>query len=67
MCFLYLLAKKLDAPVSTVIGQLDLWWSHYKEGFMRSVLNLKDVVFYIAVTYFFLFAAVKTLEAKRWR
>jgi len=24
-------------------------------------------VFYVAVTYFFLLAAIKTLEARRWR
>ena len=37
------------------------------DGFMRGVLNLKDVIYYLAVTYFFLLLAVKTLEAKRWQ
>jgi hypothetical protein len=34
---------------------------------MRGVLNLKDVVFYVGVTYFFLLLSTKTLEAKRWQ
>jgi len=67
MCILYIFAKKLDAPVREVLQELDLWWIHYQNGFMRGVLNLKDVIYYIAVTYFFLLLAVKTLEAKRWQ
>ncbi len=67
MCFLFPFAKKLDAPVSDVFKELDLWWIHFQTGFMRGVLNLKDVIYYIAVIYFFLLLAVKTLEAKRWQ
>lgn len=67
MCFLFPFAKKLDAPVSDVFKELDLWWIHFQQGFMRGVLNLKDVVYYLAVIYFFLLLAVKTLEAKRWQ
>jgi ABC-2 type transport system permease protein len=64
---LYPLAKRLDAPLSDVLGQLDLWWVRYQGSFTNGVLNLKDVVFYLGVTYFFLLLAVKTLEAKRWQ
>jgi hypothetical protein len=34
---------------------------------MQGVFSLKDVVYYLAVTYFFLLLAVKTMEAKRWQ
>jgi hypothetical protein len=34
---------------------------------MKGVLNLKDVVYYVATTYFFLLLSIKTLEAKRWQ
>ena len=34
---------------------------------MKGIFNLKDVVFDVAMTYFFLLLAVKTLEAKRWQ
>jgi gliding motility-associated transport system permease protein len=64
---MYPLSKKLDAPVSTVLSLTDMWWVHFHEGFERSILNLKDVVYYIATTYFFLLLAVKTLETKRWQ
>jgi ABC-2 type transport system permease protein len=30
-------------------------------------LALEGVAYYLAVTYFFLLAATKTLEARRWR
>ena len=67
MVMLFPLAKRLDSPVREVLEQLDLWWIHFQNGFMRGVLNLKDVIYYLAVTYFFLLLAVKTLEAKRWQ
>jgi ABC-2 type transport system permease protein len=67
LCMLFPLAKRLDSPVRDVLEQLDLWWLHFQNGFMRGILNLKDVIYYLAVTYFFLLLAVKTLEAKRWQ
>jgi ABC-2 type transport system permease protein len=67
MLLLFPLSKKLDTPVNNVLAELDLWWIHFQNGFMKSILNLKDVVYYLAVTYFFLLLAVKTLETKRWQ
>lgn len=67
MCMLFPLAKRLDAPVRDVLEQVDLWWIHFQNGFMRGIINLKDIIYYLAVTYFFLLLAVKTLEAKRWQ
>ncbi len=67
MVFIHLLASKVDDPLKDVLEQLDLWWLHFQGGFMRGVLNLKDVVYYLAVTYFFLLLSIKTLEAKRWQ
>ena len=67
MVMLFPLAKRLDSPVREVLEQTDLWWIHFQNGFMRGILNLKDVIYYVAVTYFFLLLAVKTLEAKRWQ
>ncbi|MFN0246723.1 MAG: ABC transporter permease [Kofleriaceae bacterium] len=66
-CLLFPLAKRLDAPVSDVFKELDIWWVHFQQGFMRGVLNLKDIIFYLAFIYFFLLLAVKTMEAKRWQ
>jgi ABC-2 type transport system permease protein len=67
MVLLYPLARRMDAPVKDVLSQLDLWWIHFQGGFMNGVLNLKDVIFYVAITYFFLLLSIKTLEAKRWQ
>lgn len=67
MMLVFQLAKRLDAPVQGVLEQVDLWWIHYQGSFMHGVLNLKDVVYYVGVTYFFLLLSVKTLEAKRWQ
>jgi ABC-2 type transport system permease protein len=64
---LYPMATKLDPPLQSMFSQLDIWWTHFQLGsFMRGIFNLKDVIFYVAVTYFFLLVSVKTLEAKRW-
>src|SRR5258706_2980359 len=41
MCFLFPLAKRLDSPVRDVLEQVDLWWIHFQNGFMKGVLNLK--------------------------
>jgi ABC-2 type transport system permease protein len=67
MCFIHLLASKVDPPLKDVIEQVDLWWIHFQYGFMKGILNLKDVVYYLGTTYFFLLLSIKTLEAKRWQ
>jgi len=67
MYLLYELAKKLPAPLSTVLQDLGLWHAHFQTSFMQGVFSVKDVVYYLAVTYFFLLLAIKTLEAKRWQ
>lgn len=67
MCVLYMFAKTLEGAPREVFAELDMWWIHHTQGFVRGVLNVKDVVYYIAVTYFFLLLSVKTLEAKRWQ
>ena len=67
MVFIQVLANKVDPPLKDVIENVALWWVHYQYGFMKGILNLKDVVYYLAVTYFFLLLSIKTLEAKRWQ
>jgi ABC-2 type transport system permease protein len=67
MVMLFPLALRLDDELTRVIGALDLWWVHFHDGFMQGIVNLSDVVYYLAVIYFFLLLATKTLEAKRWQ
>jgi ABC-2 type transport system permease protein len=66
MCFIHVLASKVAPPLKEVIEQVDLWWA-IPDGFMKGVLNLKDVIYYLAMIYFFLLLSIKTLEAKRWQ
>lgn len=54
-------------PVRDAIADMDMLFGHYVFGFGRGILNLKDVIYYLAVTYFFLLLSIKTLEAKRWQ
>jgi ABC-2 type transport system permease protein len=67
MVLLFPLALRVDDELTRVIGALDLWWVHFQEGSMQGIVNLSDVVYYLAVIYFFLLLATKTLEAKRWQ
>lgn len=64
---LFELAKILPAPLSTVVQDLGLWNAHFQTSFMQGVFSLKDVVYYLAMTYFFLLLSIKTMEAKRWQ
>ena len=42
-------------------------WSQHFPPFESGVIHLRDVVYYGVVTYVFLFAATRVLEARRWR
>jgi ABC-2 type transport system permease protein len=59
------LAFVVDPPVSRLLGALSLHAGHFF-GFQIGVLHLRDAVYYLAVTYFFLLLATKVMEAKRW-
>jgi ABC-2 type transport system permease protein len=67
LILLFPLGNAIDEPLKTVFAQLDLWQVHFFESFRVSVFNLSDAVYYLAVIYFFLLLATKTLEAKRWQ
>ncbi len=59
------LAQVVDPPLSTVFGGLALHGAHFT-GFQLGVLHLRDVAYYLAVTYFFLLLSAKVMEGKRW-
>jgi ABC-2 type transport system permease protein len=67
MVLLFPLAVRLDPPLKDVFQQLDLWQVHFFESFRASIFNSADLIYYLAVVYFFLLLATKTLEAKRWQ
>jgi ABC-2 type transport system permease protein len=66
MILLWVVAKTVDPPLKEFFGKLALHHENFRL-FMSGTLNLGCVVYYVAVTYFFLLLATKTLEARRWR
>ena len=63
---LWMLAKVTDPPVRDFINGLAIHHLRQRD-FMVGVLRLENVVYYVALTYFFLLATIKTLGARRWR
>ncbi|RMH39202.1 MAG: hypothetical protein D6689_17370 [Deltaproteobacteria bacterium] len=64
--FAYYLAKEMSPPLRGVFEGIAIWHKHYWP-FMRGIVHLQHVVYYLAIIYFFLVLATKTLEARRWR
>jgi ABC-2 type transport system permease protein len=66
MLVLWLVARVTDPPINGFLVGLSLH-DQRQNAFMMGRLELDNVVYYLAVTYFFLLASTKTLEARRWR
>jgi ABC-2 type transport system permease protein len=70
MMAVFLLAWKLaqvtERPFTAIFNALALHGLHFVP-FSQGIIHLRDVVFYLAVTYVFLFAATRVVEARRWR
>ena len=65
MLLFWPLSQVVGPPVSLVFAALALHGRHFA-GFQAGLLHTRDVFYYLAVTYFFLLAATKVMEAKRW-
>lgn len=65
MFLFWQLSRVLEPPLSRVFAGLSIHARHF-QGFQVGTLHLRDVVYYLAVTYFFLLLATKTMEVKRW-
>lgn len=55
-----------EPPMDQLFQHIALYNKHFVP-FQRGVLGLSHVVYYLSVTFFFLLAAIKVLEARRWR
>lgn len=66
LILLWMVAKAVDPPLNTFLAGLAFHHENFRP-FMEGILSLEGVAYYLAVTYFFLLAATKTLEARRWR
>lgn len=59
-------ARAVDPPLNRFFSALALHHDNFRP-FMLGILELDSVIYYGAVTNFFLIAAIKILEARRWR
>lgn len=66
LLLLWIIAQAVDAPLNTFLNGLAIHHENFRP-FMNGILDLQAVVYYLVVTYFFLLAATKILEARRWR
>jgi len=66
MILLYPLGSLTERPLSEVLFNLGIWHKHFPP-FQAGIIHLRDVVYYLAVTYFALFLSIRVLEARRWR
>ncbi len=60
------LAKAVDPPLASVFSYAALFDTHFRP-FMTGAVHLKSIVFYLSVATLFLLAAVRVLDARRWR
>ncbi|HEX3774634.1 MAG TPA: ABC transporter permease [Polyangiaceae bacterium] len=63
---LWIVARAVDPPLNTFLSGLALHHENFRP-FMSGTLEFDRVVYYVMFTYFFLLAATKVLEARRWR
>lgn len=66
MVLLWTLALITERPLNDIFQALAIWQRH-QGPFHVGVIHLRDVVYYLALTYFALYAAIRVLEARRWR
>lgn len=62
----WMLGKISDEPLSGLMGYLALHNLHFRT-FSQGTLHLRDVVYYLGVTIFFLECGVRSLESRLWR
>jgi ABC-2 type transport system permease protein len=61
----WLIGANTERPLSEVFSWLSLHNKHF-QPFMGGLINTQDVVYYLSITYFFLFGATRVLESRRW-
>jgi ABC-2 type transport system permease protein len=62
----WMLARVTERPFTDVFTSVALWQRHFPP-FQAGQIHLRDVFYYLAMTYFALFASVRVMEARRWR
>ena len=63
--FLGLVGDLIPQPLREIVSYFSL--SSHFPGFIRGVVDTRDVVYYLSVTAVFLFLSVRSVETERWR
>lgn len=63
---LWLLSRVASPPINDLVAYLSLHDKHFRP-FMRGIVSLQDVVFYVSFIYVALCATTRVVEARRWR
>jgi ABC-2 type transport system permease protein len=59
------LSKIASPPVEDLLAYLSIFDKHFRP-FMRGLISIQDVVFYVSLTYVALLTATRVMEARRW-
>ncbi len=62
----WFLAKVTERPFNDIFTALALHGNHF-QPFQQGIIHVRDIAYYVAVTYVALFGATRVLEARRWR
>jgi ABC-2 type transport system permease protein len=62
----WMLAKVTEAPLNDMFTALALHGRHFPP-FSSGAIHLRDVGYYLMLTYVALFSATRVMEARRWR
>ncbi|MBN2496607.1 MAG: ABC transporter permease subunit [Deltaproteobacteria bacterium] len=66
LILMWKLGQEADRPLSGIFAYMALHNLHYR-SFMSGRIHLRDAVYYLSVCAFFLAAATRMLESRRWR
>jgi len=66
LLLLWAVARTVDPPLNRFLSALALHHDNFRT-FQQGQLVFGNIVYYVVITYFFLFASIKVLEARRWR
>ncbi|HXU01698.1 MAG TPA: ABC transporter permease [Polyangia bacterium] len=62
----HLVSRVTDRPLKDMFMALALYARHFPP-FQSGAIHLRDVVYYVVVAYVALFAAIRVMEARRWK
>lgn len=60
------LASVVEPPLGTVISHFSLYEKHFFP-FMRGLVQLSDVVYYVSLSYLALLASTRVIQSQRWQ